>query len=253
MLTRAPDTNAHAAEYKLVRETPLAEFDTKVPRRKINASDENKVEKVIEVVEARLKDMVSAKKRFLFGVTFVEMAAEALFEIAVARRLASPHVLLEDLIFAVFVGYTVSRDWAIYYNTLPASSLLRKFEIDGRVSERNDPAFAKNSWINSCKMNATACHLLAYLVVETAGEGGTLSRLKKEKGTPFTDKALQTEQGKIITELAKTISDQDRDALAKFKDEFGIIVKAVDLLFGLSGLSLDEALAKAKKMKPAEF
>ena len=139
------------------------------------------------------------------------------------------------------------------YNKLHSSSILRRFEIAGRQVARDDPDYAKNNWVNTSNMNATAAHILGYMVVESAPAGGALARLKSEKGTPFSDLKLATEQGEIITELAKTLTPNDNAALAAFRDQFVVLAAVVDMIFGASGVDLGVASAKANKFRPSEF
>lgn len=253
-MAATPAGEVLADTLKTVRSTPLATLGVSVlPKRAVIADDQDDEDDVFAVVPASLKEMVSKKKRYLFGVTFEEVATRAITQIAVARAIGAPQELLKDLTFALFVGYTVSRDWAVEYNNLHSSSILRDFEIDGRTVDRSDPLFAKNGWVNSSKMNSTAAHMLAYLIVDAAPAGGVLSKLKAEKGTPFTDANKKTPQGLLISELAKTLDSKDRAAAAKFAEQFVVLIKVVDLIFGNVGANLEDAVARAEKFKPAEF
>jgi branched-subunit amino acid permease len=113
--------------------------------------------------------------------------------------------------------------------------------------------FNKSAWVSTSRMNATAAHLFAYLIIEAAPAGGVLAKIKSIKGTPFSDAQRATPQGLIITELAKTLDREDREASAKFAREFAVLARVVDLVFGEAGADLDGAIAKAIKFKPAEF
>lgn len=254
LLAATPQGNVLSDTLRLIKETPLAALGvTVLPRRPVDEDDEDDADEVLHVLPTNLKDLVAAKKRYLFGVSFEEISTAAIFQLAAARATGAPQELVKDLVFSVFVGYTVSRDWAVEYQNLHSSSILRSFEIDGRVVDRSDPLFAKNSWVNSSKMNSTAAHLLAYLVVESAPSGGVLHRLKTLKGTPFSDATKKTPQGLLITEMAKSLDASDRAAARKFGESFGVLVRVVDLIMGDAGANLDDAIAKANKFKPAVF
>jgi hypothetical protein len=250
----APAPDVMSGVLRHIKETAAANLGAGLyPKRVVAEANKDKPETVAAVVPASLKEMIGKKKRFLFGVSFVEVATQGVLQIAVARQTGYPQELIRDLVFSVFVGYTVSRDWATEYLNLHSSSVLRHFEIDGRVVDRSDPLFGKNAWVNTSRMNSTAAHLLAYLVVESAPAGGVLAKLKKDRGTPFTDANKDTTQGELITELAKNITAEDRDALGKFGREFAVLIKVVDLIFGDVGSDLNQALEKAAAFKPAEF
>lgn len=251
---QTPTNEIMAEVLRVIKTTAVADLGVAVlPKRNVEEEEEDDEDVVAEVMPASLKDMVARKKRYLFGVSFEEVATTAATQLAVARYTGAPQELVRDLVFSVFVGYTVSRDWAVEYLNLHSSSILRTFEIDGRVVDRSDPLFAKNSWVNTSKMNSTAAHLLAYMVVDAAPAGGVLGKLKTLKGTPFSDANRKTPQGILITELAKTLDADDRAAARKFAEAFSVLIRVVDLIFGDAGANLDEALAKAAKFKPAEF
>lgn len=251
-----PEKAAYDAAIVAIRTAPLntlGEVGTAVPRRAVAPEDANRADVVVTWVPQSVADLVAAKKRYLFGVSFSEVASAALIQIAAARHLQAPVPLVRDMVFSIFVAYTVSRDWVVEYANLHSTSILRQFEIDGRQVDRSDPMFAKNGWVNTSKMNSTAVHIFGYMIVESAPEGGVLRQLKDMKGTPFTDKNLQTPQGKLITELAKTLKAEDRDAVSRFETQFRILIKVVDSIFGEVGINLDDAFGRAARMRPAEF
>lgn len=251
-----PDKAAYDASIAAIKTAPLAtlgDVGTSVVKRVVDADNANKPNTVVTWVPQSISDLVAAKKRYLFGVSFTEITSVALIQMAAARYLQAPVPLIRDMVFCVFVAYTVSRDWVIEYANLHASSILRQFEIDGRQVDRSDPMFAKNGWVNTSRMNSTAAHFFGYLVVESAPEGGVLKQLKDLKGTPFSDKSSNTPQGKLISELAKTLKAEDRDALQKFETQFRILIKVVDQIFGEVGINLEDASQRAARMRPAEF
>lgn len=224
-----------------------------LPKRVVAEDDQFEEDLVVAVLPETLGQMALANKRYLFGTSYADVVNHSLIALATARNLGAPQYLVHDLIFSIFVAYTVARDWVSEYNNLHSTSVLRHFEIDGRVVDRSDPLFAKSAWVNTSRMNSTACHILGYMAVEIAEPGGSLSALKTSKGTPFSDLSKTTEQGKLITEAAKALSAQDREALALFRREFKTLVRVVDLLLGETNMSLEEAAAKAAAFKPAEF
>lgn len=241
------------SKIKLAVLTELGAATSTVPKREVSDANRNNSTLVMTWVPVSVTDLVASKKRYLFGVSFAEVAAEALIQIATSRKLQAPIPLLRDLVFSIFVAYTVSRDWAVEYNNLHSSSVLRRFEIDGRQVDRNDPMFAKNGWVNTSKMNSTAAHMLGYLVVESAVAAGALKTLKDSKGTPFSDKKLKTPQGLLITEMASTLSLEDKDAQSKFEPQFRVLVDVISKIFGEAGLDLEDAFARAAAMRPSEF
>lgn len=256
MIPAQPEKAAYDASTAAIKAAPLATLgnaESTVPKRAVAQADANKPEVVVTWVPQSIPDLVAAKKRYLFGVSFSEVSAAAMIQLAAARHLQAPVPLIRDMVFSVFVAYTVSRDWVVEYANLHSSSILRQFEIDGRQVDRSDPMFAKNGWVNTSRMNSTAVHILGYMVVDGAPEGGVLKQLKEAKGTPFQDKNLATPQGKLITELAKTITAEDRDANSKFETQFRILIKVVDSIFGDVGINLQDAFDRAAKMRPAEF
>lgn len=251
-----PTKADYEAKVLAIRNTNVADIadpTTAVARRVVHPDQQNDKDHVVGLVPNVSKALVASKKRYLFGVSFPEVAAEALMSLAAARHFGSPVVLMQDMIFAVFVAYTVSRDWAVEYNNLHANSFLRKFEIDGRLVDKSDPMFNKNNWVNSSRMNSSAVHLFGYLLVDAAPVGGVLEQLKTLKGTPFSDKKLETAQGKLITELAKTLSQEDKDSAGAIKEQFDVLVHALDVIFGAVGIDLNRALARAAAYRPAEF
>lgn len=251
-----PDQAVFTASINAIKTTNAAVVGTMghaTARRNVPEDQRNNAVLVATWVPNELRLLAAAKRRYLFGVSFSEVAAAAMIQIAAARHLQAPNPLLRDMVFSVFVAYTVSRDWVIEYNNLHSSSILRQFEIDGRQVDRSDPMFAKNGWVNQSRMNSTAVHAFGYLVVEAAPDGGTLHLLKTTKGTPFTDHVLQTPQGKLITEWANAIDDADRHALDLFKPQFRILASVVDAILGEVGVNVEDASAKAIAMRPAEF
>lgn len=256
MIPAQPEKAAYDASILAIKAAPLptlGDAGSAVPRRVVAPNDANKPEVVVTWVPQSIPDLVAAKKRYLFGVSFTEVASAALIQIAAARHLQAPVPLIRDMVFSIFVAYTVSRDWVIEYANLHSTSILRQFEIDGRQVDRSDPMFAKNGWVNTSRMNSTAVHIFGYMIVEAAPEGGVLKQLKDAKGTPFTDKNLSTPQGKLISELAKTLKAEDRDACQRFETQFRILVKVVDSIFGEVGINLQDAFDRAARMRPAEF
>lgn len=254
LLAETPAGNVLADTLRTIKATPADRLgNTVLPRRIVDAEEVDDPEVVYNVVPESLVELVGSKKRYLFGVSFPEVASVCLLQLAVARSTAAPQELIRDLVFSVFVAYTVSRDWALEYQSLHSSSVLRQFEIDGRVVDRSDPMYAKSAWVNTSKMNSTAVHLLGYMVVEAAPGGGVLSKLKTSKGTPFSDANKKTPQGLLISEGAKALDAEDRDAARKFSQEFAVLIRVVDMIMGETGSNVDDALAKAIRFKPAEF
>jgi hypothetical protein len=256
MIPAQPEKAAYDAAIAAIKATPIADLGeaaSAVPRRAIATGDANNSGLVVTWVPQSISDLVAAKKRYLFGVSFTEVASAALIQIAAARHLQAPVPLIRDMVFSIFVAYTVSRDWVVEYANLHSTSILRQFEIDGRQVDRSDPMFAKNGWVNTSRMNSTAVHIFGYMIVESAPEGGVLKQLRDVKGTPFTDKNLSTPQGKLISELAKTLKAEDREAVQRFEVQFRILIRAVDAIFGDVGINLADAFDRAAKMRPSEF
>ena len=198
-------------------------------------------------------NVFTSQLRLLFGTSFSDVAAAMIKAFAAARHTKSLETLLRDLILAIFVGYTKSSIWVDVYNANAATSLFREFEIEGRLADLSTEEGKAGAWVATSKMNATALHLAAYLIVESATDSGALAKLKSVRGSPFTDLGLQSEQGKLITEAALLVTEEDRDALRAVKDHAGKIPKILDMILQSGASDLEGVLQKAALYKNAEF
>jgi len=239
-------------EYSEMMAEMLAKRHT-VVKRDVKEDDQNEEEYTEKRMPAALKAIVDSKRRLLFGVGFADLSAEAYLSLAVCRKDGNPMNILWDLVFGLFVCYTVSREWAEMYNTLSNRSIYKKFEIDGRTVDATTEIGRKSAWVVGSKMNATAVHLVGYMVVESGPAGGALAKLRTQKGTCFTLVSGQSQQAKIMAQLGSEITSNDRAIQRDFAEQFAVLIRVIDGMLNEAAVSVTEALAYAKAYQPAEF
>jgi hypothetical protein len=194
---------------------------------------------VANAASANLLDLISQKKRLLFGTSFEDVAAEAYVRLAEARISGNAESLLWDMVFSVFVTYTVSREWVATYSTLDANSIFKKFEIAGRVADVETPEGRRGNWVTGSNMNSHAVHLLGYLIVEGGSDGTSLGKLRRSKGTCFTPIANKTPQGTIMTAYAATVSGAEKNLAIEFAADFRVLIDAISLMMTINSTSVE--------------
>jgi hypothetical protein len=216
-----------------------------------------------DLVAARAPDvyktLVANNKRSLVGTSITDVVAAYAVGLVAARMSRNPNSLLFDLILAIFVGYTVARDWSETYALIGPSSIWRDFEIADRLADNQTAEGRRAAWIATCNMNSTALHWLAHVVVEAAPAGGFLANLRASKGTVFNPPPLGaggvavSEQARIMREASVGLTAADREALERFRTLSPTMIRALDLIFGDVGLNLTQAINAANALTVVQF
>lgn len=227
--------------------------------RQVPPAQQNVAQLVVNLVPQEHLAIITGNKRGLVGTSITDVAAAFAVALALARISKNPQALIFDLIIAIFVGYTVARDWTDTYNLIHAASMWREFEIDGRAADNRTPEGVRAAWVATCNMNSTALHWLAHLVVESAPAGGFLASLRVLKGTIFNPLPLGangqavSEQARIMRETNVSLTLADREALNTFRGLSPTLIQALDIMFGEVGLTLQQAADAAEQLEVVEF
>jgi hypothetical protein len=216
-------------------------------------------EKAAEWLNLRLldstKQMASANTRSLLGTSLNDVCVSMANALVLARHSQNPQSLVQVMVLCVYVAYTVSRNWTGEYTQLLKPHMLQDYEIDSREASKPTTGVAKDNWVTTSKMNATAMHLVGHMVVAMAPERTVLAKLRAMKGTilnPPKD-SVKTEQADIMRAANAALTDIDKDAAAKIVSEFAKIITVVSALFGSAGANIDVALAAAARVRLEEF
>lgn len=194
-------------------------------------------------VPQAIKTFATERIRYLVGTQYIDVATEFFKGLALARRFNNPISLIRDMIISVYVAYTISRDWAASYANFGNDTIFAKFNIGGRQAANG----AKDAWTNTSQMNATAMHLLGYLIVECAPVNSMLGELKNTKGTPFTPPAAQegNEQNKLMRAAAGAITIADRNVLQNFRANADRAINVISRIFGAARVDINAAINAA--------
>jgi hypothetical protein len=98
-------------------------------------------------------------------------------------------------------------------------------------------------------MNATAVHMLGYLIVQCSVAPSLLARVKAEKGTPFAPVAGTGEQATIMAAAAAALTPEDRVLMAQFQAETVKIIAILAAIFGAAGADVAQALTAANRFQ----
>jgi hypothetical protein len=210
---------------------------------------------VVTNLDAGIKSMASDNTRLLLGTSISDVAAAGLTALAVGRLSHNPNSLIGCMVLAVYVAYTVSREWIREYSALVAPHMFQQFEILGRVASAPVNGLVKDGWVSTTGMNSTALHLLGHLIVESAAGDNVLSKLKAKKGTVFSPPPaeVETEQAVIMRAYNKGLTLEDRSSLLKFQQEFVRLIPIVSALFGAGGANVEAAMRAASLVRIEEF
>lgn len=190
-----------------------------------------------------IRNFATDRIRLLIGTQYVDVATEFFKGLALARHTNNPVSLIRDMVLSVYVAYTISRDWAAAYTAFGGDSIFAKFDIQGRQAQNG----ARDAWVANNNMNATAIHLLGFLIVECAPPGSLLNDLKIMKGTPFSPPAALegNEQNRIMRQAAALISAADRAALNSFRAHSTKAIAVLSGIFGAARVDIEIAITAA--------
>lgn len=204
----------------------------------------------IAAIPDAIKTMATGSKRYLIGVTYADVAKAYVEYVTAARLTLSPQQLLKDCILSVYVAYTLSSTWAPTYTTFGGRSLFSQFDIVGRQG-RDGPA-GKDAWVATGAMNATAVHMLGYMLIECAGANTFLAQVRELSGSPFNPPlaADDSPQAKIMREAAGKITAADRDALVVVRTLAPQVHAILAALFGAGAVNIATVAAAAAAFPP---
>lgn len=210
---------------------------------------------VVGTLRADMKSIIDSKLNMLYGTSVTSVVAAFLKSLFKARAAQNPSQLLIDMVFAVFVSQTVSREWSRVYPMLGRDSMFTQFEITG--TRTSDPKVPMSSWVNSSAMNATAIGILGHVIMESTSNRSSLGKKAKETGTIFSPGNLEDHPGSeyvsICIQSNKNITVADRNALEAFQKYAGHLVDVIETLLESSSSSLEEITEGLNKLELKKF
>lgn len=210
---------------------------------------------IVGHLRADMKTVIDSKLNMLYGTSVSSVVAAFLKALFKARAAQDPSQLLVDMVFAVFVSQTVSREWSRVYPSLGRSTMFAEFEITG--TRTADPKAPMSSWVNSSSMNATAVGILGHLIMESTGSKSSLGKKAEEMGTIFRPGNLtdhpNSEYVDICIKTNKTLTPADSTALGAFKKYAGHLVEVIETILEGSSSSLDEVTQALDKLDIKKF
>lgn len=210
---------------------------------------------VVQSVNPDIMSIAKSHLNMLYGTSVSMVVSAYLKGLFRARLTQNPTSLLTDMLMAVFVSQTVSREWAKYYTRLGPETIFKQFEISsGRTPDAKVPA---SSWVANSKMNATALNLLGQMIMDSVEKSTPLGKKAAADGTIFNpvEKEVESlsEYQQITLARSKLITETDRNALEVFQTHGAVMIKAVSFILASSSADVDRMDAVLKKLKVKNF
>lgn len=190
------------------------------------------VEALVAMLPQEIMEMGSKGRGMILGVNTVLVLKAFALHLAAARIEGNPAPLVYCGVLSVAIAYTVSRDWVEEYGAIPSPHMFSSFEIEGRAKVKATETSAAVDWVANSNMNAAALRVFGSMIVE-AGQGSSfLKYVKETAGTIYNPPTGEKARDVIMKEANKSVSEADRQALAKFVEVFQKYAVVVGTLFG---------------------